>query len=102
MTRDIWRQCEEQAAIDRLRRPQEDRTCEAVWTFLGIEGVCGEPAIGLYRRACIHEHLKDGWLCRDHADAPEFGACLTCWDLKGELSHECPITLTEFTPEVSA
>ena len=44
MTRDIWRQCEEQAAIDRLRRPQEGRTCEAVWTFLGIEGVCGEAA----------------------------------------------------------
>ena len=37
--------------------------CEAVTPFLGIEWPCGEPPAGLFRRACVHEHVRDGWLC---------------------------------------
>lgn len=79
----------------------DDRTCVAIWQFIGMEGVCGEPAIGLFRRACIHEHVRDGWLCRDHATS-EGGLCRTCWDLPDGESHECPIALAELTPDVTA
>ena len=69
--------------------------CDAIWTFLGIEAVCGEPAIGIFTRMCVHEHGRTGLLCRDHAETPENGLCRTCWDLPGELSHECPINIAE-------
>ena len=69
--------------------------CEAIWSFLGIEvAECGDPAVGQFRRMCVHEHLLDGWLCREHADWPEGGLCRTCATLGGDLSHECPIVIT--------
>ena len=70
-------------------------TCEAIWTFIGIEAPCGEPAIGHFRRMCVHEHGHTGLLCRDHAETPENGLCRACWELPGGLSHECPINLAE-------
>jgi hypothetical protein len=70
-------------------------TCEAIWTFIGIEAVCGEPAAGNFARMCVHEHGRTGLLCRDHAETPENGLCRTCWDLPGDLSHECPISIAE-------
>ena len=73
----------------------DGRICEAIWTWLGIEAPCGDPAIGLFRRACVHEHVRDGWMCAEHAGAPETGLCRTCWELPGDLSHECPIGITE-------
>lgn len=73
----------------------ETGTCEAIWTFIGIEAVCGEPAIGRFVRMCVHEHDRTGSLCRDHAETPGNGLCRTCWDLPGDLSHECPINLAE-------
>lgn len=73
----------------------DGRTCEAIWTFLGIEAPCGEPAIGLFRRACAHEHVRDGWMCAGHAGTPENGLCLACYELPGGLSHECPIQIGE-------
>jgi len=75
----------------------DEHRCEAIWEFLGIEAPCGEPAVGLFRRACIHEHVREGWLCRDHVETPERGLCRDCYDLPGDLSHECPIGLTEVT-----
>jgi len=71
--------------------------CEAIWTFLGIEAVCGDPAIGRFARACVHEHVRTSLLCREHAETPERGLCWACWELPGELSHECPIGITEVT-----
>jgi len=70
-------------------------TCEATWSFLGIEAACGDPAIGRFTRACTHEHVRTGRLCREHAETPERGLCRTCWDLPGDLSHECPINIAE-------
>ena len=72
--------------------------CEAVWEFLGIEAPCGQAAVGRFRRACVHEHVREGWMCEGHADTPENGLCLTCWQLPGDLSHECPITIAQVTP----
>ena len=71
--------------------------CEAIWEFLGIEAPCGMPAAGRFRRICVHEHVRDGWLCQDHADHPR-GLCATCRDLPGGLSHECPIEIAAVTP----
>ena len=73
----------------------DGRACEAIWTFFGIEAPCGEPATGLFRRACAHEHVRDGWMCADHAETPQNGLCLTCHELPGDLSHECPIHVAE-------
>jgi hypothetical protein len=73
-------------------------TCEAVSPYLGITvEICGDPAIGRFARSCVHEHVRTGRLCRWHAEAPERGLCLTCWELPGDLSHECPIGITEVT-----
>ena len=72
-------------------------TCEAISPYLGIEWPCGDPAIGRFARACVHEHVRTGRLCRSHAEAPQDGLCLTCWELPGDLSHKCPIGITEVT-----
>ena len=64
------------AVEERVRRGAEgldEKRCEAVIPFIGIDWLCGEPAAGLFRRACVHEHIRDGWLCRNHADATERG-----------------------------
>ena len=75
----------------------EGHTCEAIWEFLGIEAVCAEPAAGLFRRACVHEHVRDGWLCTEHAETPQNGLCRACYDLPGEAAHDCPISIAEVT-----
>jgi hypothetical protein len=72
--------------------------CEADVTFFGAPvGPCGQPSAGVYRRICVHEHVKDGRLCQEHADRPEVGLCRTCYDLAGGLSHECPIGIMKVT-----
>jgi len=72
--------------------------CEAIWEFLGIEALCRQPAAGRFRRICVHEHVRDGWLCQDHAETSQNGLCRTCYDLPGDLSHECPIKTAAVTP----
>ena len=49
-----------------------NETCDAINSWCGSEWPCGEPAVGRYRRACVHEH---------------------------PLSHECAITLTLLEPD---
>jgi hypothetical protein len=68
--------------------------CEATVDFFGIGLQCVQPAAGRYRRICVHEHVRDGLLCRDHASGLA-GICLTCAELDGGLSHECPIAIAE-------
>ena len=75
----------------------DEQKCEATWTLLGIEAPCGDPAVGLFRRACVHEHVRDGWLCREHAERRD-GLCLTCHEMRGDMGHDCPIDLAEVTP----
>jgi len=72
--------------------------CEAIWALLGIEAPCGQPAIGRFRRICVHEHVRDGWLCRDHAETSGRGLCGTCRELPGGLSHDCLIIIAAVTP----
>lgn len=72
--------------------------CEAVWRYLGLKAPCGQPAVGRFRRICVHEHIREGWLCRDHAETPQNGLCRTCYFLPGGLAHECPISMAGVTP----
>jgi hypothetical protein len=69
--------------------------CEAIWAFFGIEAACVQPAIGRFRRICVHEHVREGWLCRDHAETSGRGLCGTCRELPGGLAHECLIIIAE-------
>jgi hypothetical protein len=71
--------------------------CIAIREFPGIAAPCGEPAVGRFRRICVHEHVREGWLCRDHAENQN-GLCRTCIDLPCDLSHECPIVVAAATP----
>jgi len=73
----------------------EAGTCEAIWIFLGIDATCGGPAVGRFTRMCVHEHGRTSLLCRDHAETPGNGLCLSCRELPGDLSHECPINIAE-------
>lgn len=77
--------------------PATAESCEAIRELLGYEGLCQQPAIGKFRRICVHEHIRDGWLCADHAGNSQYGLCRACHDLPGRWSHECPIAMTEVT-----
>ena len=74
-------------------------TCDAINSWLGSKWPCSEPAVGSYRRACVHEHIRDGRLCQGHVDAAGAGLCLACYQLDGNLSHECAVTLTLLEPD---
>jgi hypothetical protein len=67
--------------------------CDVIQEFLGIEAPCGNPAIGRFTRICVHEHLREGWLCAYHAENSERGLCRDCDQLPGVLSHDCPIAV---------
>lgn len=76
----------------------ETAGCEAVIEFLGVLlGPCGMPSAGLYRRICVHEHVRDAQLCREHVEHPVAGLCRTCHDLGGGLSHDCPVSIALVT-----
>ena len=72
-------------------------TCEAIIDIFGIGLPCIMPSAGLYRRICVHEHVREGRMCLDHA-AGRARLCKTCAELDGGLSHECPISVAEVTP----
>ena len=74
-------------------------TCDAINSWLGSEWPCDQPPVGRYRRACVHEHIRDGLLCQGHVDVAEAGLCAACHQLDGNLSHECEITLTPLEPK---
>ena len=77
--------------------------CERSYGFSGTEWLCHQPAVGRYRRACVHEHIRDGQLCQGCSEALAAGGiCLACIELDGDLAHECPIILRALGPEVAA
>ena len=77
-------------SVERGTALLDDQLCEATSWYAGEP--CGAPAFGFFRRACVHEHVRDGWLCQHHAEV-EQPVCLDCSDLGGGLSHECPVIL---------
>ena len=74
-----------------------DETCEAVIEWLGMTFPCVMPSSGLYRRICVHEHVRNGRLCQQHVDLTPVGRCQTCFDLADGLAHDCPIVLAGVT-----
>lgn len=69
------------------------RPCEVINSFIGLDWPCGRTAAGYFRRACVHEHIRDGWFCQEHLDLSHLGCCRACAELDGGLAHDCPITL---------
>lgn len=50
--------------------------------------ICSEPAAGVWRGACVHEHVVERVLCNEHRPDPGVAGCRACL----ELGHECPMT----------
>jgi hypothetical protein len=76
----------------------ETAACEAVIEFCGVlRWPCGQPDARLHRRICVHEHVAEGQLCREHVERQAAGLCATCYGLGGGLSHECPISVALVT-----
>ena len=76
-----------------------NETCDAINSWRGSEWPCNVPAAGRYRQACVHEHIRDGCLCQEHASAPAGWRCKACLQLDGDLSHECAVALTPLEPD---
>lgn len=68
------------------------RRCEARHL---LAGPCGQEAAGRFASACVHEHVKAGWLCAAHAAMPGTAVCRSC--LEGPQPHQCPVQITELT-----
>ena len=51
---------------------------------------CGNRAAGLYRAMCVHEHIRERWLCAACRDghSQRGTLCLACYTADG---HECPM-----------
>jgi hypothetical protein len=63
-------------------------SCDAFLEHLNE--TCGGQPTTPVRRACVHEHIRDGNLCALHLLHADAGRCRTCYEADG---HECPITL---------
>lgn len=82
-------------------RPSAVPACQAEWELFGILMICGQAPEGQWRRACVHEHIRDGFLCGEHVSLPEIAYCKTCHEIDG---HHCPLTLARIgdaAPEAS-
>jgi hypothetical protein len=64
--------------------------CESRLLLTGT--VCGEPSTGLYRGACVHEHVRERRLCTRHASITNLW-CRVCFDIDGAQAHKCNVTL---------
>ena len=90
----IRRQPGTEPAADTPRRAAAaSGACEAVNDFLGMQWECGQVPAVPYRRICVHEHVREGWLCAGHVELNQAACCRTCAELPGELAHDCPIAL---------
>ena len=61
--------------------------CQVVVWPLGCR--CGETPAQLCRITCVHEHIRDRWICSGHK-SDGGGACRACFEADG---HVCPITI---------
>ena len=67
--------------------------CEAVFVFFGTDlDTCGQPG-SFHRRACQHEHVRDGYLCPEHVKDVKAGMCSQCGKHPTQ-SHVCDIAVT--------
>jgi len=56
---------------------------------------CGAVPALLYRRVCLHGHVRDAYLCRAHEQAAGAAVIITCRDCAGlrDGAHRCPVAL---------
>ena len=68
--------------------------CTAIPTWLEVKpgNECGNSPAVMTRRACVHEHVREGYLCDLHINAVADGFCRDCYYLP-EGAHECRIVL---------
>lgn len=64
-------------------------------------GSCPLPAVARVIMGCVHEHMRDGSMCAEHAAwaaEPEDsgGDCRACHE--GPRSHPCPLTFIRVEP----
>ena len=48
---------------------------------------CTDQATAFARGMCVHEHLREGWLCGRHLTRQSDRLCRVCHD----LGHDCPL-----------
>lgn len=63
--------------------------CQALIQYFGfLVARCPEPAVGVYRFGCVHEHTNDKLLCVHHTDQANIW-CTSC--LEGDTAHDCAV-----------
>jgi hypothetical protein len=65
-------------------KPAED--CVADDPF-NPAGGCPELVAGYVRMACVHEHVREGFLCASHMGRMQSAYCRICH----ALGHDCPL-----------
>ena len=57
---------------------------------------CPEPPVARFEGRCPCGHVRDGWLCEEHAQLLGLSGCRACLEDEGG-PHECPLTVTPVT-----
>jgi hypothetical protein len=82
-------QAVDEQALAKLHRLLE-RKCQAVRAVSGQP--CGETSTGYYRTICLHEHVRDSYLCAFHSEAGSV-QCRRCHTYAGHACHVYPTLL---------
>jgi hypothetical protein len=80
-------QAVDEQALAKLHRLLE-RKCQAVEALSGRS--CGQTSADYYRSICLHEHVRDSYLCACHGEAASL-QCRRCYTYAG---HACQLRLT--------
>lgn len=54
---------------------------------------CPEPPVGRFLGRCPCGHVRDGWLCGEHAEMLALSGCRACIEDE-DRPHDCPLTVT--------
>ena len=57
---------------------------------------CALPATGYWAGECPCGHVRDGWMCKVHAEMAGEGGCRACVELE-DRPHDCPLPLARVT-----
>ena len=57
---------------------------------------CPEPPVARVEGRCPHGHVREGWLCGEHAEQLGLSGCRACLEDE-RLPHGCPLTVRRIT-----
>jgi len=82
-------------------RPRVPECSASVPVFLDPESPpplmrCPEDAVGLFLGRCPCGHLREGWLCGEHAEMLGLSGCRACFEDE-DAPHDCPLSVTPVT-----